>query len=45
MKGALDVVLRHCNTLPDGSPLTLKDKDSYTAKCEELGHQGLRGEG
>ena len=44
MKGALDVILRHCSTLPDGSPLTLADKDSFVAKSEELGTKGLRGE-
>ncbi len=44
MKGALDVILRHCTTLPGGSPLTLADKDSFVARSEELGNKGLRGE-
>ncbi len=43
MKGALDVVLRHCTTLPDCSPLTLRERDSFVAKSQELGQQGLRG--
>lgn len=43
MKGALDVVLRHCTTLADGSLLTLRERDSFIAKSRELGEQGLRG--
>ena len=43
MKGALDVVLRHCTTLPNGTILTDADRELYESKGRELGHRGLRG--
>ncbi len=43
MKGALDVVLRHCHTLPNGSVLTAADKKHFEGVGEELGLKGLRG--
>ena len=43
MKGALDVVLRHCSTLPDGSLLTDKEKQMFEGVAADFGHKGLRG--
>ena len=43
MKGAIDVVLRHCTSIPDGSALTDKEKQLYFAKVKEFGYKGLRG--
>ena len=43
MKGALDVVLRHCHTLPNGCVLTVADKEHFESIGRELGHKGLRG--
>ena len=43
MKGALDVVLRHCTTLPDGSLLTDKERQIFEGVAMDFGHKGLRG--
>jgi magnesium-transporting ATPase (P-type) len=43
MKGALDVVLRHCSTLLDGSPLTEKEKQVFEGVAVDFGRRGLRG--
>ena len=43
MKGALDVVLRHCTTLPDGSLLTDKERKIFEGVAMDFGHKGLRG--
>ena len=43
MKGALDVVLRHCSTLLDGSPLTDKERAEFETIAMEFGRKGLRG--
>ncbi len=44
VKGALDVVLKQCATLPDGSPLTSVDKEHYHSAAHDLGLKGLRGQ-
>ena len=44
MKGALDVVLRHCTTIDGGELLTPALCDHYTSVARDYGHQGLRGE-
>lgn len=44
VKGAMDVVLRQCSSLPDGSPLTSIDKEHFTNAAHELGMRGLRGQ-
>lgn len=44
VKGALDVVLRQCLTLPDGSPLTSVDRQHFESAAHELGLRGLRGQ-
>ena len=44
VKGALNVVLKQCSTLPDGSPLTSVDQEHYENAAHELGLKGLRGE-
>lgn len=44
VKGAMDVVLRQCVSLPDGSPLTSIDKEHYMNAAHELGMRGLRGQ-
>ena len=43
MKGALDVVLRHCSSLLDGSPLTEKEKKVFEGISIDFGRRGLRG--
>lgn len=43
MKGALDVVLRHCSTLLDSSPLTEKEKKEFEGVAIDFGRRGLRG--
>ena len=43
MKGALDVVLRHCTTLLDGSPLTDNERQAFQTVAVEFGLKGLRG--
>jgi len=43
MKGALEVVLRHCSTLPGGSTLTDAQRTHFEHKASELGRKGLRG--
>ena len=44
IKGALDVVLRHCSTTANGDKLTSTLQDDYTNVASQFGHQGLRGE-
>ena len=44
MKGALDVVLRHCTTVAGGEPLTPALHEHFTTVASEFGHQGLRGQ-
>ena len=44
MKGALDVVLRHCTALLDGSPLTEKERVVFEGVAVDFGRRGLRGE-
>ena len=44
VKGAIDVVLRQCSVLPDGSPLTPVDKERYQDTAHDLGLKGLRGQ-
>ena len=43
MKGALDVILRHCTSLLDGSPLTEKEKQVFEGVAMDFGRKGLRG--
>ena len=43
MKGALDVVLRHCATLLDGSLFTEKERQVFEGVAKDFGHRGLRG--
>lgn len=45
VKGALEVVLKQCVSLPDGSPLTSIDRDHFEECGRELGQRGLRGQG
>ncbi|CAI8016880.1 Calcium-transporting ATPase type 2C member 1 [Geodia barretti] len=42
MKGALDVVLRHCTTISGGGLLTPSLHEHYMSVASEYGHQGLR---
>ena len=44
MKGAVEVVLRQCLYLPDGSSLTSVDKEHFEAATKDLSHRGLRGQ-
>ena len=44
MKGALDVVLKLCASLPDGSPLTSIDQGHYENAARDFGLRGLRGQ-
>ena len=44
MKGALEVVLRHCTTVyPSNLPLSLKERAHFEGVSAEIGKQGLRG--
>ena len=43
MKGALDVVLRHCATVSGGELLTPSLHQLYLSAASEYGRQGLRG--
>ena len=43
MKGALEVVLRHCTSRLDGGVLTAAEKAHYSAIASQFGHRGLRG--
>ena len=43
MKGALDVVLRHCSTLPSGCVLRDVDRDHFQKIASDFGYKGLRG--
>ena len=43
MKGALDVVLRHCSSLASGTELVEEHWSVFRAKASEFGHRGLRG--
>lgn len=42
VKGAMNVVLKQCVSLPDGSTLTSIDKQHLEAAAHELGTRGLR---
>lgn len=43
MKGALEVVLRHCTTVyPSNMPLSLKERAHFEGVSAEIGKQGLR---
>lgn len=44
VKGALDVILKQCTTLPDGSPLTSVDVEHFNSVAHDLGLKGLRGQ-
>ena len=43
MKGALEVVLRHCTSRLDGGVLTAAEKAHYSTIASQFGHRGLRG--
>ena len=43
MKGALEVVLRHCSVLPGGATLTDTQRDHFESVASEMGRKGLRG--
>ena len=45
MKGALEVVLRHCTTMfPNNAPLTLKERAHFAGVSSEIGKLGLSSE-
>lgn len=44
VKGAIEVVLSQCTTLPDGSPLTSVEREHYESAARDLGLKGLRGQ-
>ena len=44
MKGAMEVVSRHCSTLHHNhTPFSVKERAHFEGVASEMGHQGLRG--